>query len=231
MPQQPGCYQSYKAVAIRASKLNSDGTLNQPLTAGTAYNMRPVSVQLSPQVTTGDRIEQKAGDGSLCVVIEDPDTTTGYELTVVLCQLDIELIEVMTSSDIITDPGDSDIVIGFIAPEPDTEPDPVEFHVWSEALDGSEQVAAPYSHWHWVFPFTQWNIGAQTLENGVLTVTLTGKARTNSSIGSGSFCDLPTPITGFFGVYLADDVPDPDEDPYDGNSASCGWIDTPDCGS
>lgn len=227
MANQPGCYQSFKARAIRASRLNADGTLDQGVMLGSAYNMRPISVALSPVVTTGDRFEQKDGSGNLCVVIENPDKTTGYDITLTLCQLDIELIEILTGADVILDPGDANVIIGFIAPGPDDDTLPTEFHVWSDALNGSEQVASPYAYWHWVFPYVKWNLGAQTLENGILQLTLTGKASTNSNIGGGSFNDLPTPITSYFGVYLADDLPDTTVAPYSDYSAVCGYVDTP----
>lgn len=221
-----GCYQSLDLCAVRASVLNSDGTKKSSETNGAAYNLRPISLGRSPIVSTGETLEQRSGCGDICVSITDPDVTTGEDLTLTLCQLDLELISILTGGEVLLD--SSGEVIGVEAPDPSATPPLVEFDAWTKAYEGSSQVASPRDYWHWVWPGTKWNIGAWTIERGVLQVSLTGRASANANLGSGSFNDLPgAGIQQFFGVFLASDIPDADTSPYNANGLSCGFIDTP----
>jgi hypothetical protein len=230
MPVQ--CATSVQLVAVRASRLATDGAKICPNPDGSAYSMRPIQLQIEPQTTTGDRIEQKDGSGNICVVQENPDLTTGMNLTLQLCQLDPELLEVLTAGQIIVSGPNN---FGYIGPSGEESPDPVEFHAWSKAWTGSSQAGDPYSFIHWVFPLVQWTLGGQTLGNSGLVLTLTGKARPNPNLNLGSFGDLPSPNIGdsYIGWYFTDaaDVPDPTVAPYDDNDSQCGYIDTPSCGS
>ena len=233
---QFGCYQSLQFCAVRASSLDADGS---PLVDGvgmvgtneSAFNMRPVTLGISPTITTGDRFEFKAGCGDQCAIFEDCDKMTGIGLTLTLCHFDVELLEILTGGTLhLAGGGES---IGWSPPfSTDSCLDGAEFDAWSKAWDSTEQVAvlAPpaVDYWHWVFPRTTWVLADQTLENGFLTLTLTGKVAENSNLGDGAFNDLPATYTGqLLGVFLATDIPDPTLPPYDANGLICGYVDTP----
>lgn len=221
-----GCYQTLDICAIRASTLGSDGSKTGALTNGSAYNLKPVSLSRSPIVSTGETFEQRDGCGEICVSLTDPDVTTGEDLTLNLCQLDLELISILTGGEVLLD--GSGEVIGVEAPDPSSTAPVVEFNAWSKAYNGSSPVAAPRDYWHWVWPYTQWNIGDWSIERGILQISLTGRASANANLGSGSFNDLPgAGIQQFFGVFLASDIPSSDESPYNANGLSCGYVDTP----
>lgn len=221
-----GCYQSLDICAVRASVLGSDGSKTGAATNGSAYNLSPLTLSRSPIVSTGETLEQRDGCGDICVSIQDADVTTGEDLTLELCQLDLELISILTGAEVLFD--GSGEVIGIDAPDPSATAPIIEFNAWSKAYNGSSPVASPRTYWHWAWPYTQWNIGDWTIERGILTVTVTGRASGNANIGSGSFNDFPGGgITQFFGVFLADDVPSADEAPYNANGLSCGFVDTP----
>lgn len=221
-----GCYQSLDICAIRASRLMSDGSKDSGVANGSAYNLTPISLARSPIVSAGTTFEQRDGCGNICVSLTDPDVTTGEDLTITLCQLDLELISLLTGGEVLLD--GSGEVIGFEAPDPAATPPVIEFNAWSKSYAGSSPVASPRNYFHWVWPYTQWNIGDWTIERGILSVTLTGRASANANLGSGSFNDLPgAGIQQFFGVFLADDIPDADEAPYNADGLSCGFVDTP----
>ncbi|MEE9178796.1 MAG: hypothetical protein V3U46_10250 [Acidimicrobiia bacterium] len=224
---QYGCYQSIDLCAIRASTLDSDGSAPAgPTVNGAAYNLRPISLGRSPVVSTGETFEQRDGCGRICVSITDPDVTTSETLTLTLCQLDLELISILTGADILLDASAN--AIGVEAPDPAVDLPVVEFNSWTKAYDGSSQVAAPRDYYHWVWPKTQWNIGDWTIERGILSIVITAKATANANLGSGTFNDLPgAGIQQFFGVFLATDIPDPDVSPYSDDGLSCGFVDTP----
>ena len=225
-----GCYQSLDLVAVRASILDTDGSRLCSNSNGSAYNLRPISLGRTPTVSTGETFEQKSGDGTICVSITDADVTTGETLTLNLCQLDLELISVMTGAELLLD-GSAE-VFGLEAPDPSSTLSPIEFHAWTKAYSGSSQVADPRDYWHWVWPSTKWTIGDWTFERGILSVSLSGKASANANLGNGSFGDLPgAGVQQFFGVWLDNDVPDSSSSPYSDNGLSCGFVDTPACSS
>ena len=78
-----GCYQSLDLCAIRASLLEADGSRTGSLANGSAYNIRPITLSSSANITTGDTIEQRDGCGNICASITDPDALTGYSLVLV----------------------------------------------------------------------------------------------------------------------------------------------------
>lgn len=221
-----GCYQSLDFCAVRSAELASDGSKQGAVTNGGAYNLRPISLSRSPNVSTGETFEQRDGCGNICVSITDADVTTGEDLTLTLCQLDLELISNLTGGEVLLD-GSAE-VIGVEAPDPAATAPLIAFEGWTKAYDGSSQVAAPRDYWHWVWPGTRWNIGDWTIERGILQVGLTAKASANANAGSGPFNDWPgAGIQQFFGVFLASDIPDADSSPYNGQGLSCGFIDLP----
>lgn len=225
-----GCYQSLDLVAVRASILDTDGQRLCSNANGSAYNLRPISLGRSPIVSTGETFEQRSGDGTICVSITDPDVTTGEDLTLTLCQLDLELLSILTGAELLLD-GSAE-VYGLEAPDPGATQSPVEFHAWTKAYSGSAQVADPRNYWHWVWPSTKWTIGDWTIERGLLNVVLAGKASANENLGNGSFGDLPgAGVQQFFGVWLDNDVPASDTAPYNANGLACGFVDTPACSS
>ena len=221
-----GCYQSLDLCAIRASLLEADGTRTGALANGSAYNVRPISLTSSANITTGDTIEQRDGCGNICATITDPDVLTGYSLVLTLCQFDYELLSILTGGELLLEP-DGD-VIGFEAPLSSATSIPVEFNAWSKNYSGSSQVGTPYAWKHHVWPFVKWTLGDINLQRGVLNVVVNGTASENANLGGGSFNDLPgAGIQAAYGVFDADDKPETDEAPYNANGLSCGFVATP----
>jgi len=219
------CLNSLDVCGIRASVLNADGSPNYGLANGSAYDLSAITLGRTAVTTTVTGITQEDGCGRVCVNIPDRTVTTAETLALVLCQLNFELISVLTGAEVCLD-GSGD-VIGFQAPDPTVTRDPVEFHAWSKAYSNNAQNAAPYTVYHWVWPSVTWEVGDFSLARGVLQVSLTGTAVSNANLGTGSFQDLVCPVEQFFGVFLADDLPDPDVAPYNANGQACGFINTP----
>ena len=219
------CLKSLDICAVRASVLNADGSPDFGQVNGTAYDLSTISLGRTAISTTVTGVSQEDGCGRICISIPDRNITTGETLSLVLCQLNLELINVLTGAEVCLD-GSTD-VIGIQAPDPAATQLPVEFHAWTKAYTSAGQNASPYSYYHWVWPSVLWSIGDWNIQRGVLQVSLTGTATGNANLGDGAFADLPCPVTSFFGVFLADDIPDPDVSPYSANTEGCGFITTP----
>ncbi len=216
-----GCYKSTDICAIRASILAPDGSPLYGEPDGSAWNKSQRSLGRSAITQTISGVNEETGCGDICYTEPDRTITTGETLTLQLCELDYELINILTGAEVITEGA---VTIGLIAPDPSVSATPVEFHAWSNNKTNNAQVASPYTHKHWVWPWSEWSIGDWTLQRGLLAVIVTGVAKANANLGIGTFQDVVSPITQFFGVFDAEDIPVLGEAPY---TVGCGWLDNP----
>lgn len=232
----PGCYGARNLVAIRASRLDAAGIptcrgAGMAVDSGSAYMFGgPVSFTATRNVDAGATDTQRDGDGNVCNTRTTPDTVVGISGTLVLCQVDFQLIELLTGARILND---ATFDHGIEEAAPANTPPRVEFNVWSRSWAGASQSADPYSYLRGTFFNTQWRLGDNAFQENALEIPLTFTGEANLNIGIGSFDDLPAGIVGdgfsaLYQVALAD-VPDPTAAPYSDNSLTCGYVDTPIC--
>lgn len=177
------CITSLDLCAIQVSKTTEAGA---PIAGANNGYVSDAPVSLGVTITTeaGDDLTQKNGCGLVMATLQQPDQIKGIELALVLCQLDAELIEIMTGAELFTDGADA---IGFQLAAVGSSPPPVCFEGWTKAWEVDHQLAddftTPDDTWiHWVFPLTRWVQGDFTLEHALLTVPLNGKGSENPSI-------------------------------------------------
>lgn len=221
----PGCYGARNLVAVRASRLNDDGTRICPNVDGSAY-LRGGAIRLnaSTDVDTGDTDVQRDGDGNVCNTRTNPDVVTGVSLELELCIFDFELIEILTGGVLLLDGATT---IGIEYPGSSVTPPHVEFHGWARAWDGGGQAASPYNYVHVAYFNTQWRLGDITLEENALTIPLTGSGAENANISIGSFDDIPPEALGTFGAaWFDNDLPAVG---LGDGGLNCGYLDTPAC--
>lgn len=223
----PGCYGARNLVAVRATRLNDDGSRLCPNVDGSAY-LRGGAIRFAAtqDVDTGDTDVQRDGDGNVCNTRSNPDVITGVSLELELCIFDFEMMEILTGGVIATSGGTT---YGWEYPgASDTAPH-IEFHAWARAWDGAGQAAAPYSYLHVAFYNTTWTAPDLNLEENALTLPFTGKGSENSGISIGSFNDIPPEFLGTFGgAWFDTDVPAAG---IGDGGLNCGYLDTPACTS
>lgn len=216
------CFASLQVCGIRVARLNAAGAPVAGSSSGYVSDAM-ISVDVGLEVTTGDDLEVKNGCGSLCAAFKDCDRLKRVTLGMTLCQLDTELIELLTGATTFTSGGSA---IGLQLPSTGADcPVGASFEVWTKAWDGGEQgVAASVggaTYFHFVFPRTKWRIGNFTLENKFLEAKLEGFGEENSQItANGPFNDWPAAVAGAGGVtriggWFYDDAPP---------TAQCGYI-------
>lgn len=231
MTALPACYSARNIVAVRASRLNADGSRICPNTDGSAFMTSGViSFTSNATVDAGATDVQRDGDGNICSTLTNPDVVTGRRGTLTICKLDFQLIEILTGSQ---PAEDGSFFIGVEDPDPDDTPPLVEFHWWAKAWSGGGQAASPYSYVHGALWASQWRVGDLNFANGPLSFPLSYTAQANESISIGSFDDIPPVFNGqgFAGLWFADDVPDATASPYNAAGLTCGYVDTPACSS
>jgi hypothetical protein len=203
------CASTLKACALRALRLDDDGT---PLVGASSMYVSDqfVLVGHDPQVPDRERIEQLNACGDQCVLyIGSPKAVESSNLTMNLCALDAELIEMLAGGTVITEAADT---MGYLAPTDATINDNgVSLEVWTYAWAGRQRKlkgGAP-AFWRWFWPKVRFQAGAVTLENGVSVLPLTGVAEPNSGWADGLAAD-PLPVVvgeAVYGYWLDDQMP------------------------
>jgi len=225
----PGCYGSRNLAAIRASRINADGTRICPNTDGSAFQTQGmVSFNVEPVVDTGSTDTQRDGDGNVCNTDTTADIVTGIRGTLVMCAVDYQMIELLTGSRLLLSGATA---IGIEAADPQDTPPHVEFHWWTKAWVSGGQAATPFMYHHGAAFKTQWRIDTVNFELGATLVPLVYTGETNPNIVIGTFDDVPLDVQGDgqWAMWLADDIPDADVAPYNVNALTCGYVDSPAC--
>jgi hypothetical protein len=213
---QSGVYQSLQVCRVRAAKLDATGA---PLVGpNNAYvSAAVITVRMAFDFMAGVEITAENGCGGICAYYKGPDRLRKINLSFELCDLDSELIEVLTTTSLITSGGET---IGHMLPRSgachDEPNNGVSLEFWSNRWDACSvpsgaQVGLNY--WHWAFPKVILRTGDMTLENGFLRVPVEGYATENPNWGDGPFHDFPGGVGALdsTGAVWADAaMPDPD---------------------
>jgi hypothetical protein len=191
---QTGTYQSLQVCRIRAARLNASGV---PVTgANSAYvSDAIVTVRLGMDYQAGVEIQSENGCGGICAYFKGPDILRKINVGFDLCDLDSELIELLTTQSVITSGG---ATIGHEMPRSgacnNVVNNGVSLEFWSNRWDSCSPpsgVDAGYPYWHWAFPRVILRTGDLTLENGFMRVPVEGYAQENHNWVKGPFNDYP----------------------------------------
>lgn len=186
----PQCYTPILACRLRVARLDAAGA---PLAGADNLIVTDGLIQVGEQVVIeeGAAFTQKNGCGTICLTYQGRDKIKAVNLTLQLCYLDAELIEMMTGAHLVTVDG---ATRGYTLPDVDEELDQeVSVEAWSVAWDGDQQATLdgdPLYIRH-VWPRTTWVVGDRTFQEGPTTIPLTGRGNSNSEFGDGPANDLP----------------------------------------
>jgi len=217
------CLSSIRAERLRVSKLTSGGAPLAGPDSGYVSDAQ-VSVDVSLEIEEGDEIIQKNGAGRLCATFKDVDRIKSATVDIDLCQLDAELLAMLTGGVVIGTPP-----TGFMPPSGTEDLDiRVCVEVWTRAWEGGRQAVMPdgttAAFWHYVFPSVKFTTGDFTLDENTHIMPVSGTSSENPQITpDGPFNDWPMDvqdvggITRVYGAFL--DGPPPD--------ANCGAIPVP----
>lgn len=210
------CYESVQVCRIRAGGLTAAGL---PHAAANQLYVSDAVVDLAMKanITKGANLELKNGSDTTCATYTGTDSLDSFDLTMTLCQLDVELISLLTGFTILYDRATHTTPVGFEDPAPNAaSPNGVTFEAWSKTWDTNQQASSGGNnlYFNFAFPKVTWIPGDWTLQNDILKVTLTGHAVANSNAGDGPGNDWPVfGPTGPRLVFYTTSIP----------AASCGW--------
>jgi hypothetical protein len=194
---------------MRAARLNADGTPRSGAQQG-YVSTGLIQVQIQPDFQDGQEITQDNGCGGICAFYKGPDILKKYNVSFDLCQLDFDLLAIVTTQSTITSGG---VVIGnYLARSgacTTVTNNGVSLEFWSKRWAACGVPTDGLLYWHWVFPYVILRTGDMTLQNGFLTVPVTGYAQEDAAWGDGPFGDLPVAsIPSVGAVFATATIPD-----------------------
>lgn len=199
----PDCFSVLDVVAIRLARLGPSGAPVYGAGNGLLSSAQ-VKIDVDFDMAKGDDLEQKNGTGRICGAFTDVDRLKHIILTMDLCQLDAQLLELLTTSTVFTSGGNP---IGGMVPAVGADPNNgVCFEVWTKAWDGGAQAIPAFTspnvaYQHWVFPKATWWYQKFTLQHGFTVIPVQGKAEENPAMPAhGPYNDWPTAIVAAGGV-------------------------------
>lgn len=170
---------------------------------------RPITFGYTETRPDRVRIEQQDGAGETCGLFQGPPRAAEtIELTLDLCKLDAELMELLLGGATIQNGAYGSV--GYLAAtSSDINVDGVALEVWSIAWNGNTRLTylgqpAWYRH---VFPKTTWQLGQVTMANDAFsTIPLTGVGEINPQWGTGLTTDpFPTSVASHPYAWVLDD--------------------------
>lgn len=191
-----GCYTPILACRLRVALLDDAGAPDAGATSMVVTDSL-VRIGYSLVISEGTAFEKKNGCGNVCVQYQGNDKVKAVNLTMEVCTLDYELVELMTQATLVSEGGFSR---GTAIPDVNTElTRRVSVEAWSPLWDGDEQATrgASLLHLRYIFPSTTWVEGDRTAEEGITVLQFTGRGRGNANFGDGPGNDLP------WGVYTS----------------------------
>ena len=179
---------SLKGRVIRITRLDSCGVpvvgaCSSIVTAGF------ISVGFAPEVEAGEEFTQKNAWGDFCVSEKDPDRTKWVNVTMTMCDVDPDVLDMVGGGTPITD--GTDTIGASFGQNGNLEAFAVE--VWTKQAGGACDGGTP--EWgYFVAPYVaNGNLdGEITIENGTLTLGLKGEAqKATADWGVGPYGDNP----------------------------------------
>lgn len=184
------CYTPWKIPRIRATQLNSCG---QPVTGcSTVVSDGIISVEMTKEYEDREEFFVKNGDGVFCVRETNPPILKWINLVITLCNVDPDLVAIMTSEQRVYDNADTPNATGYSTDEGSAANANFALEGWTRlsntgvACTGGVEYG--YSLWPWVVEGT---VGDITFENGAANFVVNARTHANSLWGTGPyFVDL-----------------------------------------
>lgn len=193
------CVTPFKIPRVRATLLNScgvpiEGSCSSVSTKGI------VTVEMTKEFQERNDFYTENGDGEFCVKVTDPPKLKWINLTLTFCNVDPELVNIMTADPLVMSDATVPAAIGNRVREGSVALANFALEGWtrvagSNACSGS-QVAYLYNLWPWI---TEGQVGDITYENGAATLTVTGRTTPNSGWGSGPYYVYSSELTATLG--------------------------------
>ena len=181
------CFTPWKIPRVRVTKLDVCG---RPVTGcSTVVSDGIISIEMTKEYEDREEFFVKNGDGVFCVKETNPPILKWLNLTLTFCNVDPELVNIMSSEPLVLNDATSPVAIGYSTEEGSAAASNFALEGWTRlsGLSGASctgGVEYGYTLFPWIIEGT---IGDQTNENGAMNFTLSARTRSNSLWGTGPY--------------------------------------------
>lgn len=176
------CLKPFRGKVMRITKLNECGAF----TAAAAQVVTTtgfISVEQTLNLRDADEYEQVNANGDLCLNERSPQQLKWIDLTINLCEVDVEAYNFMTGSPLVLDDAVSPNNVGYRTREGTYGNFALE--LWSD-LGGQSCSGGTKKYGYMLLPWVTDGVsGDQTIENGPVTTVVKARTRNNSPWGVG----------------------------------------------
>lgn len=170
---------SVQGILMRVTPLTVEGIIDA--TKPIHWTKGFISLSFSPEITTGDEIETKGADGSVCISWKADDSLKRLNINLSLCNVDPEMLVLLSGGKTLVETGGTSVTGYTSAPVGSSVGNPVAIEVWSYRNVGGKPGSPPY--WHWVFPYVKVRYeGEREFSNTALANAFTGQGVGNPAL-------------------------------------------------
>ena len=181
------CFTPFKLPRVRVTNLTSCGV---PATGDCAYVVTDgiISVEMTKEYEDREEFFVKNGDGVFCVKETNPPILKWINLVLTFCNVDPELVNILTQEPIYLDDSASPVGIGYSTQEGSASLSNFAFEGWTRISGLSTPCTGGTEYGYVIFPWViEGTIGDMTLENGVANFVVNARTRSGSLWGTGPF--------------------------------------------
>lgn len=179
------CGSMSRMAVVRLTRLDACGAPD-PGPKGTLVSSAFINVDASPVYLDPEEITQANGDGVLCVDDQGVAQLRWDALTMVVCRIDPDAINIITGNPLVVDEAVTPNTVGFRQNAALTGTANFALEVWMRVPGQACDAEGNPTYGYWLFPYiVQARIGDWSMANAALNFTLTARTSTGSQWGTG----------------------------------------------
>ena len=155
------------------------------------------TVEMSPEVSEGEEIEEKNAGGELCISDKACDSIKWMNATITLCQVDIDLVTIMNPT-WRTLTSEDDEVIGWIENQNQDCSVGFALELWTEVANAESVCDNPDAQGAFGYLLLPYQVGGTvgdiTIENGAVSFQYTSRSKSGSRWGVGPYNIRQNPL-------------------------------------
>ena len=180
------CYTPFKIPRVRATLLSSCGV---PVTGcSTVVTDGIISVEMTKEYEDREEFFVKNGDGVFCVRETNPPILKWINLVLTFCNVDPELVNIMSAEPLVYDDASSPRATGFSTQEGSAASANFALEGWTRISGSGVSCTGGQEYGYVLFPWIiEGTVGDLTLENGAANFVLNARTKAQSPWGLGPY--------------------------------------------
>lgn len=196
------CFTPIRLPAIRVTTENACGTV---LTGAAAMYTSSGLTTVAMAVNQEDRQDYFAlnADAQPCITDTAPPILKWIDLTITFCQVDPQMITVLTGEPLVLDDSSTPVAVGWRTSVGSVNTVNFGFEGWTRIGGSAGCAGGGVQYGYFLLPFvTQGVLGDVTFENGAASFTVTAKTNAGSNWGTGPYTVIKSNATATLNMPL-----------------------------